>query len=402
MYAAHPTQNDDVMSTLFFSADYVLPVTSGAIKDGVVAVDDGGVIKGVYPPDSPELKKKKVVRHRGIIVPGFVNTHCHLELSHMAGVIPKRIGLISFLTQVMSLREVPELMIQQAMEAADTQMAANGIVAVGDHVNNRLSAAIKRRSDINYHTFVETIGIEPDLARQKMTSAHAISNCFDKDRVSLTAHAPYSVARELFIHLDEEASRRRMPLSVHNQESAAENEFFRCGTGDFLLFYQALNKKASHITRYAANSLQTYVPYLSVDTPLLLVHNTFTSLEDIRFVERRKVTWCFCVNANLYIEGALPNIDEFIRHNQRIALGTDSLASNDQLCILSELKTLHAHFSKLSLTQSIKWATINGAEALGLSARYGSLETGKKPGLNLLSPTDGLVITPETTVQPLL
>lgn len=394
--------NDSAMNTRYFSADYILPVTSEAIKNGVVAVDTEGVIKGVYPPDSPHLVKKEVVRYRGVITPGFVNAHCHLELSHIIGVIPRHTGLVSFLTQVMSTREATESVIQQAMEAADKQMIANGIVAVGDHANRSLSAAIKRRSRIHYHTFVEVIGIEADLASQKMESARAQAKCFNDGEVSLTAHAPYSVSKPLFTSLDEETFFHRKPLSIHNQESAAENEFFQHGTGDFLAFYSALNKSVSHVATRGVNSLQTYLPYLSVNTSLLLVHNTFTSPEDIGFAAHRKIVWCFCLNANMYIEGTLPDVIEFVRRGQRIALGTDSLASNDRLCILSELKTLHAHFPELPLTESIRWATINGADALGISMRYGSLEIGKKPGLNLLSRTDGLALTPETTVRPLL
>src|SRR5690606_2894262 len=111
---------------------------------------------------------KTINKHQGIITPGFVNAHCHLELSHMKGVIPRRTGLVPFLQRVMSLRAADELKIQRAMEAADNQLYDHGIVAVGDHANSGISAAVKAASKIHYHTFVEVLGFEPQLANQKL------------------------------------------------------------------------------------------------------------------------------------------------------------------------------------------------------------------------------------------
>src|SRR5690606_16488975 len=106
-------------------------------------------------------------------------------------------------------------------------------------------------------------------------------------------------------------------------------------------------------------------------------------------------------NAILYIEDRLPKIDLFIKSRLPVVLGTDSLASNDKLCILSEIKTLLEHFPQLSLEKSMEWATLNGAKYLGIDATYGSLEIGKKPGLNLLTKTDGLNLTKESTLVKL-
>ncbi|SKB97850.1 Cytosine/adenosine deaminase [Parapedobacter luteus] len=388
----------------FFSADYVLPVIGEAVKNGVVEITENGVICNIYAPDDSILAGKTIKRHNGIIVPGFVNAHCHLELSHMAGVIPKLTGLVPFLQQVISLRAATKHQVQKAMKAADKQLYEHGIVAVGDHANTAISATIKADSKIHYHTFVEVLGFEPEQAHQKLAEAKDIANQFDKRATSITAHAPYSVSKELFKLLDDEAAKLKMPLSIHNQESEDENRLFRYKSGQFLDFYQALGREITDFKAQARNSLQTFMPYLSRQTPTLLVHNTYTSAKDIFFIERqgRNVTWCFCPNANLYIEGTLPKVGNFTHYQHKIALGTDSLASNDRLCILSELKTIHQHFPDLSLLETIKWATINGAEFLGIAAYYGSLERGKAPGLNLLKHTNGLTLTPDTEVVRLI
>jgi len=391
------------MST-FFSATYVMPVTGKPIKNGVVEVTDDGAIRGVYPPHSEAVARKPVHTHVGIITPGFVNTHCHLELSHLKGVIPRQTGLIPFLQQVMAQRSTEEAEITGAMQAADKALYDNGIVAVGDHANTAISASVKKNSKLRYHTFIEVLGFEPEMAESKFAAALVVADQFDKARSSITAHAPYSVSKDLFKLIDDEAQRRRMPLSIHNQESEAENRLFRYKEGAFLDFYRALGKDITDFKAQARNSLHTVMPYLSVDTPVLLVHNTFTAAKDIFFVERqgRNVTWCFCPNANLYIEGTLPKIQHFVQYGHAITLGTDSLASNERLCILSELKTIHQHFPELSLTDTIRWATINGARFLGIADAYGSLERGKTPGLNLLTNTRGLALTPDTEVVRLI
>ena len=136
---------------------------------------------------------------------------------------------------------------------------------------------------------------------------------------------------------------------------------------------------------------------------ILLVHNTYTSFKDISFVDRykRDVIWCLCPKANLYIEDRLPKIDFFINSRLPVVLGTDSLASNDKLCILSEIATLLKAHPTISFTKCLEWATLNGARYLGIEKRFGSLEIGKRPGLNLLTNNDGLSITEETEVRKL-
>ena len=388
----------------FFSADYVMPVSDKAIKNGVVEVTEDGVIAGVYSPDHPALSGRVIARQKGMIVPGFVNMHCHLELSHMAGIIPKHTGLVPFLQQVMSMRSASEDHIHQAMRRADKQLYDNGVVAVGDHANTGISASVKAQSNIYYHTFVEVLGFEPELAVKRRDEAREVARLFVSDTASVTAHAPYSVSKELFRLLNEEAVRLGDSLSIHNQESEEENRLFRYKSGLFLTFYEALGKDISGFKAQARNSLQTFMAYLSPDTRVLLVHNTYTAAKDIFFIERqgRNVSWCFCPNANLYIEGVLPKVRSFLPYRHKITLGTDSLASNDRLCMLSELKTLHHHFPERLFNETLKWATLNGAQFLGIADKFGSLEVGKAPGLNLLTSIDDFGITPDTEVKRLI
>ena len=135
-----------------------------------------------------------------------------------------------------------------------------------------------------------------------------------------------------------------------------------------------------------------------------MVHNIFTSLKDIYFVRRfgRDVTWCFCPNANLNIEGRLPKITMFLSHDFNITLGTDSLASNDKLDMLAEIQTVAKNFPSLPLETILKWATLNGARFLGIEQDYGSIEIGKKPGLNLITDVKGMKLSSHSRIQKLI
>jgi cytosine/adenosine deaminase-related metal-dependent hydrolase len=119
------------------------------------------------------------------------------------------------------------------------------------------------------------------------------------------------------------------------------------------------------------------------------VHNTFADRTTIKKVKKRKnLFWCLCPNANLYIEDKMPPVDLLIEENCLVVTGTDSLASNSQLSILEELKTMHEYYPWVPLKDLVRWATINGAMALGEEAEYGSIQQGKKPGLLLLQDID--------------
>lgn len=383
----------------YYAADVVLPVSGPAIKGGIVSMNDQGVIQGVFHPG--EISEDVVERFQGILIPGFINAHCHLELSHMKDVLPRNTGLPEFLTNVMNERgNHDEQAVEAAIEAADRKMYENGVQAVGDHVNTALTAKIKERSAIKYHTFIEVMALAAEDVQGRVDQAKEIEFHFDYRHSSITPHAPYSASKHLFRSLKRSISEDNI-LSIHNQESEEENKLFRYRKGAFLDFYEKMGMDVSDFKAQARNSLQSYLPYIPMNNTLILVHNTYTSLKDLDFVERlgRNVYFCFCPKANLYIEGRLPKIENFLWGGQQLIIGTDSLASNDTLDVLEELKTIHEAVPELEFTQSLQWATLNGARALGMAEELGSLEAGKKPGLLLLTGMEGLKLGAQTRVQ---
>jgi cytosine/adenosine deaminase-related metal-dependent hydrolase len=386
-----------------FRADYVFPVYADPVKNGIVTVDDNGKIISVsnHPPDhhDPDVEKLD-----GIICPGFINAHCHLELSHLKDKVTEGTGLVDFIKQLQARRTANEAEIQAAALQADRDMYDNGIVAVGDISNNALTVGIKDKSNIYYHTFVEVFSFIPDRASEVFASALTLAEQFKPQPTSVTPHAPYSVSKELFRLIKSYSDKNENLLSIHNQECDDENKFYRYKLGSFLDLYKHFGIDISFFKPQARNSLQSVLPLLSSKHQILMVHNTCTNLKDIYFIKRfdKKINWCFCPNANLYIEKKLPKIDLFLDQGSNITLGTDSLASNNKLCILSEMQTLQQYFPSLEIDRLLSWATLNGARFLGIDKEKGSLEPGKTPGLNLITGLNDFKLTPESKVRRLV
>ncbi|RZM28398.1 MAG: amidohydrolase [Pedobacter sp.] len=374
----------------YISADYVYPVVAAPIAGGVLGLDEAGTIAAVLTADEANAQGiTDITRYEGLLVPGFVNTHCHVELSNLKGEIPRYTGLPAFVQEVIKLRSSDEYAINLAMLRADVEMFDNGIVAVGDISNQAVSAAIKVGSPLYYHTFLELLGFNPDTAKMSMERALEFLDKFLPLKASIVPHAPYSVSPELFAELKTYGDTVQGLSSMHNQETADENSFFSDKTGGFLELFKFLGVNIEFFKPSGKTSLQTVLPQLSARQKLLLVHNVFTSAEDIEFAGsvHPNLYWCLCPNANLYIENRLPDVALLRDAGVKITLGTDSLASNDVLSIFAEMQTLQRNFD-ISVDDLLKWATYNGAEFLEITERYGSLEQGKRPGINLLEYKD--------------
>jgi cytosine/adenosine deaminase-related metal-dependent hydrolase len=384
----------------YISASKIYPVSAAAIDHGLLALSPEGTIIAIYTAAEAEtLQISPDHTYDGVLVPGFVNTHCHLELSHLKGRISEHTGLINFVGQIMSTRAAEASEIQKAMEDADQEMFDAGIVAVGDISNLSISKAVKLKSRLYYQTFIEAMGFNPTQVETIMDKAETLKTDFGPLAASIVPHAPYSVSDPLMAAIA--ALNTEALISIHNQESPAENEFFQTKTGAFLGLYKFLGLDLGFYKTPGLSSLQATLPKLPKGK-VLLVHNTTTSQGDLDFTANadQELFWCFCPNANLYIENALPNVQMFQASGLKITLGTDSLASNHQLSILKEMQTLQEH-KQVDFETLLTWATLNGAAFLGIDQQYGTFEVGKTPGILCLAQLDGNKITDQTTVTRL-
>jgi cytosine/adenosine deaminase-related metal-dependent hydrolase len=364
--------------------------------------------------------------HRGVIVPGFVNAHCHLELSHMKGVAPTGTGLLPFLKTVVNHRHVPQEQIDEAIERADREMWEAGIQAVGDICNKADTADAKRRSPIRYYSFVEMFDfLNDERAQQTFESYHEVfakQSDENGDRKSCVPHAPYTVSKTLFKLINaanqSPITNHQLPItvSIHNQETVHEDEFFLRKTGGFNEFYRSFGIPLDKFEPTGRPSIYSALDNMDPQHRTLLVHNTETLPEEIKAVGSWQLAacppgrvgspgsafWCSCPNANLYIENRLPNYQHFIDNEAVVCLGTDSLTSNWQLSILEEMKAVARYQSYVPFEMLLRWATLNGAMALGFDDELGSIEVGKRPGLLLLDLDERLQLTASTTVKRLV
>lgn len=371
------------------TADCIYPVSSIPQENGVVVVDDTGRIVALDHRDN--FDPTELEYYPGVIVPGFINTHCHLELSHMKGKVNTGTGLIPFITGVVTQRDAVAEVIQAAIAQADAEMAAGGIVAVGDISNVPDTFFQKSKSALRYYTFVEMFDfLQEENAQATFDRYQQVYETLELPaghRKAVVPHAPYSVSKKLFQLINAENAGQQATISIHNQETPPENQLFLDGKGAFLDFY---GKFGISLAEFEPNHLSSIYYLLENADPAhrtLFVHNTLTTVADILAAQAwsAHTYWCTCPNANLYIENRLPYYQHFLDTGARVTIGTDSLTSNWQLSVLEEMKTIARLQSYVPFETLLQWATLNGAQALGFEEELGSIEPGKRPGLNVLN-----------------
>lgn len=399
-YAIPPTLIATISMIKKITADWIHPIASPAVQHQVLVLDAHGTILELSP--ITEHDPATVEYHHGAIVPGWINTHCHLELSHMLGKVPTGGTLLPFLNDVVSQRETDPDTIQQAIADADAYMFQQGIVAVGDISNKTDSFSVKAKSRMRYYTFLEMFDfLNPDKATATFEQYHSVYTLYPQAthlNLSAVPHAPYTVSSALFqkINALNRSSAATLTVSIHNQETPEENKLFENKTGGFLDFFKRFQMSMDHFQATGKRSIHHALENMDARHRTLMVHNTTCIPEDIAAATQwnDQVYWCTCPNANLYIENNLPRYQHFINAGVKMTIGTDSLTSNWQLSVLEEIKTIAKYQSYINTPTLLQWATLNGAEALGYQEELGSLEKGKRPGILLLENLD-----PQSNIQ---
>ncbi len=351
--------------------------------DCILVLDQKNETHDLLPPHA--IESSRIEKFQGWLCPGFVNAHCHLELSHLIGQVPRGTGLPAFGKQIISKRASfkPEEAAEHMLEA-DRYMWSRGIVAIGDISNNAASFKVKADSKIAYHTFVELIGLNPTQAAEVFKQGELVIAEAEQYglKASLSPHAPYSVSKELFLSIKDWCEKNQAAYTLHNQESEQELKFLKGEPGGFDELYRFLNVDLSFYKapgKWGLDYLKAFLP----KNQSILVHNTVATAHDLDQAAELNAFLCFCPGANEYIEDRLPDFELFKPHIKKLCVGTDSLASNDNLDVLKEANTLMQK-GKFQIEDVLKMLSSQGAEALGLSQTHGQIAIGKNAGLNLL------------------
>ncbi|MCF8378528.1 MAG: amidohydrolase family protein [Bacteroidales bacterium] len=391
------------------SANYIYSPNNGLLKNAILTLDENGRVYELRENKSPNIEEEGTEFYNGIICPGFINAHCHIELSHLKNRIPEGEGLDKFIYSIVTGRRSEQAEIEKAIAKADEEMKREGIVAVGDISNKIDSFHVKSQSTIFYHTYIEIFNMQNRMAEETFSKGVNLLNTARNEyklRASLTPHAPYSVSEKLFTLFRNNLNTIDNPISIHSQESEFENDFIKTGKGRFYELFTKLGMETGDSLPREMNSLKYISQYLPKTPSLLLVHNVYTKQTDIdeSYLESDNTWFCLCPNSNFYISKEKPGTFLIENYPDNICLGTDSLASNHRLSILEEMKALQLEHKELALSSLIQFATINGAKALNLGSHFGSFEKGKKPGVVLIERADlqNLKLTKESKVRVLI
>jgi cytosine/adenosine deaminase-related metal-dependent hydrolase len=379
-----------------FSAQYIITGTGEVLKRGLVSCDDNGRIIDVSDTSGLLKETSATPFYNGIIVPGFVNCHSHIELSDMKGAVERGRGLGNFIAEIREKRNPSREEALKSIMHADRDLYRTGTSALADICNTSLSFDIKEKSPVNYINFLEVFGIDPSKASKRMGEIIALKKEADAFTAPsyIVPHSVYSISKTLFEELSVIIKDNGI-TSIHFLESAQEKALLEHLDGELMSSYLRMGISKETVKESGTNHLYAFENYLPRKGNLILVHNTFADSDIIsRIQDRPDVYWCLCPNSNIYIENSLPPVADLLSKSATIVLGTDSLASNNSLNLLEELKTLQKHFPAIELPELITWATRNGALALKLS-ELGTIERGKTPGLVLIENCDlaGLKLT---------
>ena len=356
------------------------------LVNGFVEVDDDGTVLRTGVCDNPAVE---ACFFDGAVVPGFVNAHCHVELSSLWQKFRKGTGMAGFIDQINALRDSApaEERVANIGRWMDI-LWQRGVSAMADISNCDESFAVKAASPMYTRTFLEVFGTEPEDCTDVIASVLALQRkaaSFGLDAAP-TPHACYTMSPELLTAASAEGLRSGY-LSYHSEETPEEEEMLRSGSG--AMWENRIRAGMSVPPVTGTSSLLYFIDRLKhahpapFDEHILLVHEVCLDQEGIDAVKAvmNHPYFALCPLSNLFIHNALPPVDLMRRNGLKLTIGTDSLSSNDDLDMVAELFCLQENFPEVPLGELLTWACRNGAEFLGKENMYGTITPGKRPGL---------------------
>ena len=363
------------------------------IVDGFVEYDDEGVISRVGKCEDVRAEEKYI---DGIVMPGMVNSHCHLELSYLWKKFRKGTGMAGFIDQINEMRDNKSYEEKLAdIQTWMDKLWEQGVSAMGDISNCSDSFGIKAASPMYTRTFLEVFGTEPQDCDAVIRGVLELQEKAKEAGIDAapTPHSVYTMSPELLTASSAEGLKSGY-LSFHSEESQEEEDMLKTGTGK--MYENRKNAGMSTPPVTGTSSLLYFLDRLQKAHPapfeehILLVHEVCMDQEGMRAVKKvmKHPYVALCPMSNIFIHNALPPVRLMREEGMKLTVGTDSLSSNDDLNMVSELLCLQENFPEIPLGEMLGWASRNGAEFLGKEEVYGTLASGKKPGLVAISHLD--------------
>jgi aminodeoxyfutalosine deaminase len=390
---------------IIHQARWVIPMTGPVIADGAVAVA-GDRIVAVGPATAVWQGRNSKGRRNdetllvdhgdGAIIPALVNTHLHLEFSALRGAIPPQADLPAWLqAAIAAFSQLSPEVIDQGVKEGIAELRRFGIILAAEVSNTGRSLPLLAGSGLDFHYFYECLGFDlltetplmndfPFLAQEEIAALP----------VSAAAHAPYSVSGPLFRRIKAWNRERGRLTSVHLAESRQESFFLQEGEGP-------LQELLAHRGRWYEGfvppgcSPAVYLDRLDFwDDKTLAVHGVWLEEADRELLARRGVWLCLCPRSNRHSGAGLPDLTALQKAGVRLTIGTDSLASCDDLNLFNDINILYNNYPEVPIAALLAMATQNGAAALQRDHDLGSLEPGKKAAMLFLDIPAGAALWP--------
>ena len=370
-----------------YRADWLLPIAGEPIPSSWIALDRGRIVALGRPNDGggPGV----VDLGRAAVLPGLVNAHTHLELSHLRQALPRTERFIDWVRALIRRRrELPDDADPRILDAARRaihEARAAGTALVGDVTNTLVTVPLLADAAMPAVVFYELLKFderEPadcvHRARQKLDALPPRSDV----RTSLAPHAPYSVAPLLFRAIRADLDRHPFqPTTVHLAESAEEVQFLKTGEGPWRELLEALGVWTNDWKPPGVSPVAYLAGAGFLDRRVLVVHGVQCGAADLERLAAIGCTMVACPRSNRYVGVGSPPLEAFYRSGVAVAFGTDSLASVEDLSVFGELAEARRIAPAVSARRLLESATLSGARALGFEGELGSIEPGKRAAL---------------------
>ncbi len=360
-----------------FSA--LIPMTGDVIENGDLVIHDG-LIQSIETRKTQAQETTVIDLSDHLLLPGFINAHCHLSLSCLKEKVPKAESFCDWVRALLKISaEIPFLDRLAGIREGAEEMISSGVTTLADYISQTELFPEYVELPLRKILFLEALGFHQDRARQVCKEIAAILDSHDSHRnpifqFGLAPHAPYSVSSYLFKALKELAQRRKLPFSCHLAEFPEEIRFLQEGGGEleeFLIERGVFDDQ----WKPPGKSILPYLHSLDVLGNMVAVHLNHIEESDLKLMHQQHTGAVFCPGSTLWFgrKKILP-LRKMLGLGIAIGLGTDSLASNDSLNFLRELRIAETMAPEVTRMEWLRIATRGGAEVLGTST--GTIQPG--------------------------
>jgi cytosine/adenosine deaminase-related metal-dependent hydrolase len=360
------------------TARWIFPVDVPPLERGVVTISEGRILA----VESCADRRADYDLGDVAILPGLVNAHTHLDLGSLDNV-PSTKNFIDWLKAVIQhRRSLRSDQVLRNIRAGLKQSSAYGTTLLGDISSQgqtwEVLAGETRCRAVVFH---ELLGLPRPRAHQAWAAACAWLRAHPDEeacRPGLSPHAPYSVRASVFRAAARLSRRQRLSVAIHLAETREELELLEHHTGSFVPFLSELGVwDAGGLVKGVDDLLQLDEEAARI----LFVHGNYL---DCGLALPRGATVVYCPRTHAAFGHAPHPFRDLLANGVRVALGTDSLASNPDLDVLAEARHLHQLYPDVPGATILRMATLSGAEALGWHEATGSLTPGKSADLVVL------------------